>query len=179
MKTLLVSLLIFATSLLGYSQNLYKTDADISVGAKQTDNYLKPLDGLKVAVVGNHTSMVDSVHVVDFLLNNGVEVVKVFAPEHGFRGKADAGEKVDSEIDSKTGLPIVSLYGSHKKPTAEDLSGVDLVIFDIQDVGARFYTYISTMTYVMEACAENEKKNDGFRSTESKWILRGWTNART
>ena len=80
MKTLLVSLLIFATSLLGYSQNLYKTDADISVGAKQTDNYLKPLDGLKVAVVGNHTSMVDSVHVVDFLLNNGVEVVKVFAP---------------------------------------------------------------------------------------------------
>jgi uncharacterized protein YbbC (DUF1343 family) len=158
MKTLLVSLLIFATSLLGYSQNLYKTDADISVGAKQTDNYLKPLDGLKVAVVGNHTSMVDSVHVVDFLLNNGVEVVKVFAPEHGFRGKADAGEKVDSEIDSKTGLPIVSLYGSHKKPTAEDLSGVDLVIFDIQDVGARFYTYISTMTYVMEACAENEKK---------------------
>jgi uncharacterized protein YbbC (DUF1343 family) len=100
--------------------------------------------------------MVDSLHLVDFLLAQGVDIKKVFAPEHGFRGKADAGEKVDSGIDSKTGLPITSLYGSHKKPTPEDLEGIDVVIFDIQDVGARFYTYISTMAYVMEACAENK-----------------------
>ena len=98
--------------------------------------------------------MVDSVHLVDWLLDKGVSITKVFAPEHGFRGKADAGEKIDSRKDGMTGLPIVSLYGAHKKPTAEDLSGVDIMVFDIQDVGARFYTYISTMTYVMEACAE-------------------------
>jgi uncharacterized protein YbbC (DUF1343 family) len=91
---------------------------------------------------------------VDWLLDKEVDIVKVFAPEHGFRGKADAGEKVESGKDLKTGLPIVSLYGSHKKPSAEDLMGVDIMVFDIQDVGARFYTYISTMTYVMEACAE-------------------------
>ena len=151
--TIVTSFLCFAAG----AQSLYKTDMDIAVGAKQTEMYLDQLVGKKVAVVGNHTSMVDSVHLVDFLLENGVEIIKVFAPEHGFRGKADAGEKVNSGVDSKTGLPITSLYGSHKKPTPEDLEGIDLVIFDIQDVGARFYTYISTMTYVMEACAENGK----------------------
>jgi uncharacterized protein YbbC (DUF1343 family) len=92
---------------------------------------------------------------VDFLLDKNVEIVKVFSPEHGFRGEKDAGEKVDNETDAKTGLKIISLYGKHKKPTAEDLQGVEIVIFDLQDVGVRFYTYISTLTYVMEACAEN------------------------
>jgi uncharacterized protein YbbC (DUF1343 family) len=110
-----------------------------------------------VAVVGNHTSMVSyeerRIHLVDALLAEGVTVKKVLAPEHGFRGNADAGEKVNSSIDAKTGLPIVSLYGAHKKPTRDDLEGIDIVVFDIQDVGARFYTYISTLTYVMEACA--------------------------
>lgn len=127
----------------------------LTVGAARFDEYIPLLKGKKTAVVGNHTSLVDDVHLVDTLLSLGVDIIKVMAPEHGFRGKADAGEKVSSGKDPITGLPIVSLYGSHKKPTAEDLAGVDVVLFDIQDVGARFYTYISTMAYVMEAAAEN------------------------
>ncbi|MDP4687136.1 MAG: DUF1343 domain-containing protein, partial [Salibacteraceae bacterium] len=137
------------------SQTRYITDNDIVIGAEQFDLYKAKLDGKHVAITGNHTSMIDSVHLVDWLLAKEVNLTKVFAPEHGFRGKADAGEKVESGKDAKTGLPIVSLYGSHKKPTPIDLSGIDVMLFDIQDVGARFYTYISTMTYVMEACAEN------------------------
>ncbi|MEZ4721646.1 MAG: DUF1343 domain-containing protein [Flavobacteriales bacterium] len=136
-------------------QNLYKTDKDITVAAKRYDQYAYLLKDKNVGVVGNHTTIVDSVHLVDFLISKDVHVKKVFAPEHGFRGKADAGEKVDDGKDAKTGLPVISLYGSHKKPTKVDLEGLDVVVFDIQDVGARFYTYISTMTYVMEACAEN------------------------
>jgi len=127
----------------------------IIVGANQLENYLPFLEEKRVAIVANQTSMVGDVHLVDTLLYSGVVVVKAFAPEHGFRGKTDAGAKVNDEIDQKTGIPIISLYGKHKKPSKADLSGVDLVIFDIQDVGARFYTYISTLHYVMEACAEN------------------------
>ncbi|GGE06198.1 hypothetical protein GCM10010831_04730 [Psychroflexus salis] len=117
------------------------------------------LKNKKVAVVGNQTSMIPGtsgqfVHLVDTLLNSNIKVTKVFAPEHGFRGKADAGETIKDGIDAKTGLPIISLYGSNKKPSAEQLKNIDVVIFDIQDVGARFYTYISTLHYVMEACAE-------------------------
>lgn len=137
------------------AQLQFKTEKEILLGAKQFDLYAPLLHGKSIAVVGNHTSMIDSVHLVDWLIGHGVTIKKVFAPEHGFRGKADAGEAVNSSVDAKTGLPLVSLYGSHKKPTKEDLAGIDLVIYDIQDVGARFYTYISTMTYVMEACAEN------------------------
>jgi uncharacterized protein YbbC (DUF1343 family) len=140
---------------LAFSQTQYVTENDIEVGATQFEEYASALSGKKVAITGNHTSMIGEMHVVDFLLEKGVTLTKVFAPEHGFRGKADAGEKVESGKDSKTGLPIVSLYGSHKKPTVDDLKGIDIMLFDIQDVGARFYTYISTMTYVMEACAEN------------------------
>lgn len=158
MKTNLWILAFLCLSISAPAQNRYKTDAEISVAAKRTNLYLDKLAGKSIAIVGNHTSMVDSVHLVDFLLAEKVNIVKVFAPEHGFRGKADAGEQVKSGVDTKTGLPIISLYGSHKKPTPGDLQGVDLVIFDIQDVGARFYTYISTMTYVMEACAENGKE---------------------
>jgi len=102
--------------------------------------------------------MIKSTHLVDSLVNLGVNVIKVFSPEHGFRGKADAGERVVSDIDQTTGLPIVSLYGKNKKPTPEQINDLDILIFDIQDVGARFYTYISTMHYVMEACAENNKQ---------------------
>ena len=113
----------------------------------------------RVAIIGNQTSMVGPIHLVDTLLSLGVNVKKVFAPEHGFRGNADAGEKVADGKDSKTGLPILSLYGrKNRKPNVEKLLDVDVVIFDIQDVGARFYTYISTMHYVMEACAEQNKK---------------------
>ncbi len=138
------------------AQLSFKTDADITVGAKRFSEYESMLSGKRVAICANHTSYLDSVHLLDFLLDKDIDVVKVFAPEHGFRGKADAGQKVSGSIDDKTGIEIVSLYGNHKKPTAEDLTGIDVVLFDIQDVGARFYTYISTMTYVMESCAEND-----------------------
>lgn len=130
-------------------------DKQIVVGAERMSEYLPLLQEKNVVVVGNQTSMVKKVHLVDTLLHSGISVKKIFTPEHGFRGTADAGASVASGIDSKTGLPIVSLYGKHKKPTPEDLEGIDIVVFDIQDVGARFYTYISTMHYVMEACAEN------------------------
>lgn len=130
-------------------------DDTLKVGAELFEIYLPKLENKKIGVVGNQTTMIKDTHLVDFLINNGVEVVKVFSPEHGFRGDADAGEKVDSNKDEKTGLPIVSLYGKNKKPTSSQLEGLDILVFDIQDVGARFYTYISTLHYVMEAAAEN------------------------
>jgi len=131
----------------------------IVVGANQTSKYLQLLKGKKVAVVANQTSVIfkkdgSYVHLVDSLLNQEINIVKVFAPEHGFRGKADAAEHVADGKDTKTGLPITSLYGKNKKPTQEQLNTIDIVVFDIQDVGVRFYTYISTLSYVMEACAE-------------------------
>lgn len=131
---------------------------NIFVGAEQLGEYLPLLEGKNVALIVNQTSLVGDTHIVDTLLSKGVNIKKVFAPEHGFRGEADAGEHVQSAVDTKTSLPIVSLYGSNKKPTAEQLADVDVVVFDIQDVGARFYTYISTMHYAMEACAENNKE---------------------
>ncbi len=131
----------------------------IRTGAECTEAYLPLLAGKRVGLVVNHTALVGKVHLADTLKSLGIQVVKVFAPEHGFRGKADAGEHFQNQIDKPTGLPIVSLYGQkNKKPTAEQLEDVDILIFDMQDVGARFYTYISTMHYVMEACAENQKK---------------------
>ncbi|MBR1549526.1 MAG: DUF1343 domain-containing protein [Bacteroidales bacterium] len=109
-----------------------------------------------VAVVGNQTSIVGSTHLVDTLLAKGVNVSKIFCPEHGFRGTAAAGAKVENSVDPRTGLPIISLYGKNKKPSAEQLADVDVVLFDLQDVGCRFYTYLSTLHYVMEACAESD-----------------------
>nr|WP_236689398.1 DUF1343 domain-containing protein [Dysgonomonas macrotermitis] len=130
----------------------------IRVGADKIEKLLPLVNNKNVALVINHTScQTNGTHLLDALLSEHVNVVKIFAPEHGFRGNADAGERIINGKDSKTGLPLVSLYGKTKKPTAEMLQGVDIVIFDIQDVGARFYTYISTMHYVMEACAENDK----------------------
>lgn len=134
-----------------------KTDKEITVGAKRFDVYLPWVNGKNVAVVANHTSMVGKTHLVDTLLTKQVKIKKIFCPEHGFRGDGDAGESIKNEKDKKTGLPVISLYGDHKKPTAKDLEGIDVVIFDLQDVGVRFFTYISTMTYVMEACAEQKK----------------------
>jgi uncharacterized protein YbbC (DUF1343 family) len=133
----------------------------ILTGAERSELYLPLLQGKKVGLVGNQTSILpqaDKKHVVDFLLEKGVQIKKVFVPEHGFRGTADAGEKVDNTVDQKTGLPIISLYGNNKKPTAAQIADLDVVIFDLQDVGTRFFTYISTMHYVMEACAEQGKK---------------------
>ncbi len=131
---------------------------EIKVGAERSDLYLDDLKGKNVGIVGNQTSILpgkDNMHLVDYLLAENIQVKRVFVPEHGFRGKADAGELVDNSTDSKTGLPIVSLYGNNKKPSPEQLQGLDVIIFDLQDVGTRFYTYISTMHYVMEAGAEN------------------------
>jgi len=148
------SLTFFNTGL-GYSQQ------PILTGAEQSELYLPLLKGKKVGFVGNQTSILPqsgNKHVVDFLLEKDVQLKKVFVPEHGFRGTADAGEKVDNSLDQKTGLPIVSLYGNNKKPSAAQIRDLDIVIFDLQDVGTRFYTYISTMHYVMEACAEQGKK---------------------
>lgn len=133
---------------------------DIVVGAERINHYLPLIKDKKVAVVANQTSVVGEklTHLVDTLLSLNIDLVKVFSPEHGFRGVASAGEKVKSGKDTKTGLPIISLYGKHKKPTKEDLADIDIVLFDLQDVGTRFYTYISTMHYVMEACAEQGKQ---------------------
>ena len=124
-------------------------------GADQIDKYFPLLDNKSIGVVGNQSSLIGSTHLVDSLLSTKQQVVKVFSPEHGFRGTADAGAHIESGVDEKTGLPIVSLYGNNKKPTANQLQGIDILLFDIQDVGARFYTYISTLHYVMEAAAEN------------------------
>lgn len=129
----------------------------LRVGADRMDMYLPLLEGRRVGVVTNHTGLVGATHLVDTLLASGVQVVKVFAPEHGFRGEADAGETVRDATDPRTGLPLVSLYGRHKKPTAAQLADVDVLLFDIQDVGVRFYTYIGTLHYVMEAAAEHDR----------------------
>lgn len=126
----------------------------IRVGAECTEDYIPYIMQKRVAIVANQTSVVQGVHLVDTLMRLHVPVQKIFCPEHGFRGKADAGEYLNNSIDSISGLPIISLYGTHKKPTSVDLQDIDIVVFDIQDVGARFYTYISTMHYIMEACAE-------------------------
>jgi len=146
--------------------DIIKTIDPIITAANQTEKYLPLLKNKKVAVVANQTSVVDVenrkskvkshfVHLVDTLLSHHVNVVKVFAPEHGFRGKADAGEHVKDDIDVKTGLQILSLHGKTRKATPEMLQGIDIIVFDIQDVGVRFYTYISTMSNIMEAAAEN------------------------
>lgn len=120
----------------------------------QTGEYLPVLKGKRVAVVANQASTIQKTHLTDTLISEGINLVKIFCPEHGFRGVADAGQKVDNSFDEKTGLNVISLYGKNKKPSQEQLSGVDVVVFDLQDVGVRFYTYISTLHYVMEACAE-------------------------
>ena len=130
----------------------------IQLGAERMDQYLSQLQGKRVALVVNQTSVIGKTHLVDTLLQLGVDIKKVFAPEHGFRGNHSAGAIIKDGKDLKTSLDVVSLYGKNKKPSAEMLADVDVVLFDIQDVGVRFYTYISTMHYVMEACAELGKK---------------------
>ncbi len=147
-------------------------EKNIIMGADQYEEYLPLFENKKVGIVANQTSIVSlhdiahyengfeetidlQLHLVDYLKNKKVTIQKVFSPEHGFRGKADAGEVVKDGIDTKTGLPIISLYGKNKKPSKEQLKEIEIMVFDIQDVGARFYTYISTLHYMMEACAEN------------------------
>jgi len=124
-------------------------------GANQIELYKPLLEGKSVAIVANQTSMIGQIHLVDKLISEGISIKVIFAPEHGFRDLADAGETIENGKDTKTGIKIISLYGNHLKPTHDDLSGIDVVVFDIQDVGTRFYTYISTLHYLLEACAEN------------------------
>ncbi len=128
----------------------------ITVGAEQGEQYLPLLENKKVALVVNQTSMVKDTHLLYYLLDKGVNVQTVFAPEHGLKGDAGAGKEIDSGTDKDSGIQIISIYGKNKKPTAEQLKDIDIVVFDIQDVGTRFYTYISTLYYVMQACAEND-----------------------
>ncbi|PIY33578.1 MAG: DUF1343 domain-containing protein, partial [Bacteroidetes bacterium CG_4_10_14_3_um_filter_42_6] len=128
---------------------------EVVTGAQQLHAYLPLLKGKQVALVANQASLVGETHLADTLLSSGILLKKIFCPEHGFRGTADAGELVNDSIDPVTGIPLVSLYGIHKKPTPEDLSGIDVVVFDLQDVGVRYYTYVSTAAFVLEACAEN------------------------
>lgn len=127
----------------------------ISPGSENFAAYKEYLQGKKVGIVANQTSVVGDMHTVDFLRKQQVGIVRIFCPEHGFRGDADAGEAVGDYKDKATGLPVISLYGKKKKPLPEDLKGLDIMLFDMQDVGVRFYTYLSTLHYVMEACAEN------------------------
>ncbi|HEY4655400.1 MAG TPA: DUF1343 domain-containing protein [Cyclobacteriaceae bacterium] len=134
------------------------SDAVLTVGAAQFERYLPALSGKSVALVVNHTSMVGETHLADTLKALGINLVRIFAPEHGFRGTADPGEHVEDSVDRRLGLPVVSLYGDNRKPKPDQIEDIDVVIVDIQDVGTRFYTYISTLHYVMEACAESDKK---------------------
>lgn len=131
-----------------------ESPAGLKTGADQTWLYLPRLEGKSVGLVANHTSLIGRTHLVDTLLKAGIHLIKIYAPEHGFRGKADAGAIIDDAVDPETGIPVVSLYGSKTKPGPDDLKDIDILVYDIQDVGVRFYTYISTLHYVMEACAE-------------------------
>ena len=156
-STYLFILFVICTAIVSCAQET-KSSYKILTGADQTNLYVSKLKGKRIAIVANQTSVISNgsnyTHLVDSLVSLKLNIQKVFAPEHGFRGKADAGESIADGMDAKTGLPLISLYGKNKKPTKAQLKDIDLVVFDIQDVGARFYTYISTLHYVMEACAE-------------------------
>lgn len=156
-KNLVLFLIILSISLNINAQELKLLDAREAVsGASRMEMYLPLLKNSSVGVVGNQTSVMDNgTHLIDTLLSNNVNIIRIFTPEHGFRGTADEGAFIASGVDEKTGISIVSLYGKNKKPSAEQLQNIDILLFDLQDVGTRFYTYISTMTYVMEAAAEN------------------------
>ncbi|MFT2089379.1 exo-beta-N-acetylmuramidase NamZ domain-containing protein [Paraglaciecola sp. 2405UD69-4] len=155
MKLVAFFSLIIVLCLSACTTNINPASEKILVGASQSKRYLPLLKGKRVALVVNQTSRVGNSHLVDFLLSKHINLVRIFAPEHGFRGDHDAGAHVENGLDSKTGIPITSIYGDNKKPSKDIMDTIDIVIFDIQDVGARFYTYISSMHYMMEAAAES------------------------
>jgi uncharacterized protein YbbC (DUF1343 family) len=148
---------VILTSIVACSQTKNNVDADKKVlpGAYQVSEYLPLLKGKHVGIFANQTSMIGNTHVVDSLQKLGIKITKIFAPEHGFRGTADAGEDIKTYIDSKTGIAVVSLYGTKLKPSGADLNDVDVLVFDIQDIGVRFYTFISSLQYFMESAIEN------------------------
>lgn len=163
LKCTFILWLLLTTLLNGCNAPMTKKDPSVPVkpldkiltGAEQLEKYLPILKGKAIALVVNQTSLINGTHLVDTLLTEGIRIEKIFAPEHGFRGDADAGEKISDQKDPKTSLPIISLYGAKKEPGIADLEGVDLVVYDIQDVGVRFYTYIATLHYVMQGCAKS------------------------
>lgn len=155
MKNLIILSFMIAMAVMACSAD--KADNTLQTGAERFSEYMPLLKGKTLAIVANQTSTVGDKHLVDTLISLGADIKMIFAPEHGFRDLADAGAVITSGADPVTGIQVISLYSSKKKPSAEDLSGIDAVIYDIQDVGTRFYTYLTTMCYVMEACAENGK----------------------
>ena len=153
-KTVFFIFLFILSALFTINAPANEAKHSITVGAEQPALYLPQLKNKRVGLVVNQTSLVGPIHLVDSLLTKNINITKIFAPEHGFRGDHDAGAHVKNAVDSKTGIPLISIYGKNKKPSAEALSNVDVIVFDIQDVGVRFYTYISSMHYMMEAAAE-------------------------
>lgn len=160
MQKFFLFLLVFIFEIINESiaqqvnNNVLKAE-DAIVGASRLELYINKLEDKNVGVIANQTSIINGTHLIDTLISKGVNVIKIFTPEHGFRGTADEGASINNSIDEKTQLPIISLYGNNKKPNETQLKDIDILIFDLQDVGTRFYTYISTMTYIMEAAAEN------------------------
>jgi uncharacterized protein YbbC (DUF1343 family) len=150
--------LLFALTISVSSAYCLGSGRDPIPGASQIELYKQLIEGKSVAVVANQTSMIGQTHLVDNLLSIGIDIRVIFSPEHGFRNMADAGERIENGKDPETGITLISLYGTKLKPTTGDLAGIDVVIFDVQDVGVRFYTYISTLHYVLESCAENHVK---------------------
>jgi uncharacterized protein YbbC (DUF1343 family) len=137
------------------AQKKIQTTESVKVGAARMEMYLPLLQGKTVGLVANHTAMIGTTHLLDTLIKQNIDIAAVFSPEHGFRGTADAGAHITDGKDSKTGIPIVSLYGKNKKPSKDQLKGIEVLVFDLQDVGVRFYTYLSTLHYVLEAATEN------------------------
>jgi len=156
--TLLAVTSIECTAQIAWSDKIISHQSEIITGADQTEKYLPYLKGKRIGLVANQSSIIGRKSSVDSLVSLGIKIVKVFGPEHGFRGNASNGAVVGNEVDAKTGIPIISLYGKNQKPTKEQLVDIDLMVFDIQDVGCRYYTNINTLEYVMEACAENNKE---------------------
>jgi uncharacterized protein YbbC (DUF1343 family) len=155
---LIIAVLFLNCTAAENASNNVSSEKKILTGADQTDQYVPMLKGKRVAILANQTSVIGKTHLVDSLKRLGINIVKVFGPEHGFRGKASAGVQVADEKDAATGIPIISLYGKKNKPTKEDLADVDIMMYDLQDVGVRFYTNINALSRLMEACHENEKE---------------------
>lgn len=156
--SLILTFLSYSTSFSQQSRSAKRQTPKNSIilpAAYTPADYTPLLEGRKTGIVANHTSLIYKTHLVDSLLSLGINVVKIFGPEHGFRGDQPDGKEINNGLDPKSGVEVVSLYGTHRKPTADDMQGVEIMLFDIQDVGTRFYTYISTLTYVIDACAEN------------------------
>ena len=160
MKAFLLMLLVISTSCATtqQNQNSVNNTEPIRTGAEQTEKYLPLLKGKRIAIMANPTTIIGNTHLVDSLKSLGINIVKVFGPEHGFRGNASASEEVNDEVDKKTGIPIISLYGKKNKPSKEDMADVDILIYDLQDVGCRFYTNINALSRLMDACYENGKE---------------------